>query len=103
VKLGFRDLIKKTDGSCTGNLTLAVRDDGSEQKDLDPFVAARLERSRTAQTLTEANKLFEQGRVGDARAKLASRSADLKANEARALALAPTTAAPRSTSRGASP
>ena len=95
VKLGFRDLMKKTDGTCTGSLTLAVKDDGSEQKDLDPFVAARLERSRTAQTLTEANKLFEQGRVGDARAKLASRSADLKANEARALALAPTTAAPK--------
>ena len=95
VKLGFRDLMKKTDGTCTGSLTLAVKDDGSEQKDLDPFVAARLERSRTAQTLTEANKLFEQGRVGDARAKLASRSADLKVNEARALALAPTTAAPK--------
>jgi Ca-activated chloride channel family protein len=95
LKLGFRDLVKKSDGSCTGNLTLAVKDDGSEQKDLDPFVAARLERSRTAQTLTEANKLFEQGRVGDARAKLATRSTELKATEARALALAPTTAAPK--------
>lgn len=95
LKLGFRDLLKKSDGACTGSLTLAVKDDGSEQKDLDPFVAARLERSRTAQTLTEANKLFEQGRVGDARAKLASRSADLKASESRALALAPTVAAPK--------
>lgn len=95
LRLGFRDLVKKSDGSCTGNLTLAVKDDGSEQRDLDPFVAARLERSRTAQTLTEANRLFEQGRVGDARARLASRSADLKASESRALALAPTTAAPK--------
>ncbi|MFO0736176.1 MAG: VWA domain-containing protein [Labilithrix sp.] len=95
LKLGFRDLVKKSDGTCTGNLTLAVKDDGSEQKDLDPFVAARLERSRTAQTLTEANKLFEQGRVGDARARIAAGQADLKATESRALALAPSAAAPK--------
>ena len=81
VKLAFRDLVKKADGDCGGNLTLLVKEDGSEQKDLDPFVAARLERSRTSQTLTEANRLFEAGRISDARAKLASRTADLHATE----------------------
>lgn len=102
LKLAFRDLIKKTDGSCAGSLTLAVKSDGSEQKDLDPFVAARLERSRTAQTLTEANKLFEQGRVADARAKLAARKDELKKTETSALALAAAaapSAAPRRSAR----
>lgn len=88
VKLTFRDLVKKTDSSSTGSLVLQIKNDGSEQKDLDPFVAARLERSRTAQTLTEANRLFEAGRAGDARAKLAARRTDLKKTESQALALA---------------
>ena len=101
LKLAFRDLVKKADGTCNGRLTLAVRDDGSEQKDLDPFVAARLERSRTAQTLTEANKLFEAGRVGEARAKLAARKSDLKKSESSALAVAAASpfSAPRRSAR----
>ncbi|MBX3230969.1 MAG: VWA domain-containing protein [Labilithrix sp.] len=102
LKLAFRDLVKKSDGSCDASLTLAVKEDGSEQTDLDPFVAARLERSRTAQTLTEANKLFEQGRVGDARAKLATRNAELRKKESSIVAAAsaaPATIAPRRPSR----
>jgi Ca-activated chloride channel family protein len=97
VKLAYRDLVKKTDGSCGGNLALAIRSDGSEQKELDPFVAARVERSRTASTLTEANKLFESGRVGEARAKLATRQVELKKteNESLAFAKAAPTTAPR--------
>lgn len=97
VKLAFRDLLKRADGSCSGSLTLAVKSDGSEQKELDPFVAARLERSRTAQTLTEANKLFEAGHVSDARAKLAARKVELKKTESSALALA--TASPTNAPR----
>ncbi len=102
VKLGFRDLVKKGEGSCNGSLALAIKNDGTEQKDLDPFVAARLERSRTAQTLTEANKLFEAGRIGDARAKLALRKDELKKTEASALAFAAAapSAAPRRAAKG---
>lgn len=88
VKLAYRDLVKKSDGSCGGNLAVAVRSDGSEQKDIDPFVAARVERSRTAETLTEVNKLFESGRVGEARAKLATRKVELKKRESESLASA---------------
>jgi hypothetical protein len=74
-----------------------VRSDGTEQRDLDPFVAARVERSRTASTLTEANRLFESGRVGEARAKLATRAVELKKteNESLAVAAARPTTAPR--------
>ena len=97
VKLAYRDLVKKTDGTASGNLAVAIRSDGTEQRELDPFVAARVERSRTASTLTEANKLFEQGRGTEARAKLATRSADLKRAEGESLAFAAKTpsAAPR--------
>jgi len=99
--LAFRDLVRKSDGSCNGTLIADVRSDGSEQRELDPFVAARLERSRTAQTLTEANKLFEAGRIGEARAKLAARKDDLKRTESRALAIAAAapTSAPRHSAR----
>ncbi|MBX3224134.1 MAG: VWA domain-containing protein [Labilithrix sp.] len=102
VKLAFRDLVKRADGACSGSLSVAVKADGSEQQELDPFVAARLERSRTAQTLTEANKLFEAGRVGEARAKLAARKTDLKKTETTALAFAAAapSAAPRRSARG---
>jgi Ca-activated chloride channel family protein len=102
LKLAFRDLVKKSDGACSGSLALSVKADGSEQRELDPFVAARLERSRTAQTLTEANKLFEEGRVGEARAKLASRKEDLKKSGEVALATAASAApaaAPRRSAR----
>jgi Ca-activated chloride channel family protein len=88
VKLAYRDLVKKTDGSCGGNLAVAIRSDGAEQRELDPFVAARLERSRTAQTLTDVNKLFESGRVDEARAKLAARKVELQKTESQSLAFA---------------
>ena len=102
VKLAYRDLVKKSDASASGSLAVLVKSDGSEQRDLDPFVAARVERSRTALTLTEANKLFEAGRVDEARAKLATRKTDLKKTGDDALALAaarPTTIAPARASR----
>jgi Ca-activated chloride channel family protein len=103
LKLAFRDLAKKSDAATSASLALAVKADGSEQRDLDPFVAARLERTRTAQTLTDANKLFEAGRVGEARAKLSARKDDLKKTETLALAAAsgaPASAAPRRAAKG---
>jgi Ca-activated chloride channel family protein len=88
LKLTFRDLLQRSDANVTGNLALLIKGDGTAQKDLDPFVAARLERSRTAQTLTEANDLFTQGRVEEARRKLALQSEALKKADERARAVA---------------
>ena len=101
IKLAYRDLLKKSDGSAGGNLSLAIREDGSEQKELDPFVAARVERSRTATTLTDANKLFEQGRVDEARAKLARRQVELKRIEDESLAFAKASPAKSAPARSA--
>jgi Ca-activated chloride channel family protein len=85
VKLAYRDLVQKTDGSCSGALALMVTDDPANvQRDLDPFVAARFERSRTAQTLTEANLLFEQGRLVEARKRLRDQEESLSRAEEKA-------------------
>jgi Ca-activated chloride channel family protein len=88
IKLAYRDLVTRTDGAANGEIALDVVSDGSAQKDLDPFVAARLERSRTAQTLTEANQLFEQGRVDEAKRKLETQKEALDVTARRSHALA---------------
>jgi Ca-activated chloride channel family protein len=85
VKLAYRDLVQKTDGTCSGALALMVTGDpAGVQKELDPFVAARVERSRTAQTLNEANLLFQQGRIDEARERLHKQQASLDNAEAKA-------------------
>jgi Ca-activated chloride channel family protein len=78
LSLAYRDVVRRDDGRCEGALALEVRDDGRAQRELDPFVAARVERSRTARTLTEANELFSKGKADDARATLARRQRELE-------------------------
>jgi Ca-activated chloride channel family protein len=100
MSLGYRDVLARQDAHCSGSLAVDVRDDGTAQRDLDPFVAARVERSRTAHALLEANDLFSQGRATEARAELARRQSELALSApravARAAALPPGTAgAPR--------
>ena len=86
MSLGYRDVLRRQDDRCAGSLALDVRDDGTEQRDLDPFVAARVDRSRTAHALLEANELFSQGRSGEARTQLARRQAELAKDAPRAVA-----------------
>jgi Ca-activated chloride channel family protein len=98
--LSYRDLIARTEGRSAGSLGLVVKNDGSEQRELDPFVAARIERSRTSQTLTRANVLFEQGRVDEARAALQNQHNELAKAEALALGAPAKTAVPKTNGRG---
>jgi Ca-activated chloride channel family protein len=84
VKLAYRDFLTKADGSCSGSLAVNVTTDKAAVFDLDPFVAARIERSRTAQTLTEANRLFALGKVDEARDTLKRQEASLAKTEASA-------------------
>ncbi len=83
VSLAYRDLLSRRDGSCAGDLALAVKSDGTAQRELDPFVATRLERSRTGESLTAANDLFEQGKVAQAQEVLATRETELRRRSAR--------------------
>ena len=88
MKLRYRDLSLRTDATCAGDLGLLVTDDAHAQQDLDPFVAARVARSETAEALTTANALFEQGRVGEAEKVLATRRSALHRSAAVASAVA---------------
>lgn len=99
LKLSYRDLVERTNGACEGELALDVASDGGAQKDLDPYVAARLERSRTAETLTEANTLFEQGRFAEAKAKLAAQEDELQKTQTVATLAAGHAAKPKAASR----
>lgn len=73
VDMTYRDHVGDTDGRCGGKLVLAVADGPSS--DLDAIVEGRVNRSETASTLKEANELFQQGRVADAKKKLEARAA----------------------------
>jgi Ca-activated chloride channel family protein len=77
LSLGYRDVLARKDALCSGSLALDVRDDGSAQRELDPFVAARVERNRTAHALLEANELFSKGHASEARAELEKRRDEL--------------------------
>jgi Ca-activated chloride channel family protein len=88
LSLAYRDVVRRDDGRCAGELALEVRDDGRAQRELDPFVAARVERSRTARALTEANDLFSKGKADDARATLARRQRELEHEAKPAIAAA---------------
>ncbi len=68
VDVTYRDLVANTDGHCGGKLALEVGGQGTG--DLDPVVNGRVQRSETASTLKEANGLFAQGKVTEARRKL---------------------------------
>lgn len=72
VEMTYRDHVADTDGRCSGKLALAVTD--GPGGDLDAVVEGRVNRSETASTLREANDLFAQGRVADARRKLEARA-----------------------------
>lgn len=78
VRLRYRDLLTDKAGECEGKLEVELTDDAAVASDLDPVVEERVNRSETASTLKEANFLFEQGKVGDARRRLEDRVSGLR-------------------------
>jgi Ca-activated chloride channel homolog len=87
VEMTYRDHVADTDGRCNGKLALTVADGPSG--DIDAVVEGRVNRSETASTLKEANDLFSQGRVTDAKKKLEARADALARAEATAKTRAP--------------
>jgi Ca-activated chloride channel family protein len=94
VSLHWHDLVSRVDDGVASGLSIAVKPAEDAQADLDPFVAARLERSRTARTLTDANLLFEQGKRDEARRALEKTADEIQASKAKASAAAKHVAAP---------
>lgn len=77
VDVTYRDLVGSSDGHCGGKLALEVG--GAGAADLDPVVNGRVRRSETASTLKEANDLFAQGKVVEARKRLDAQERSLQA------------------------
>ncbi|MEO7331285.1 MAG: hypothetical protein ABI193_22100, partial [Minicystis sp.] len=89
VALGFRDLVKKEDGRCSGKLGVMVTRDASKVSALDGVVEGRLQRAETAAVLLQANELAEKGKLDEAQAKLSARQRDLDVAAVRAKSAAP--------------
>ena len=89
VEMTYRDLVASTDGRCSGKLEAEIITDPSQASDLDAVVAGRVQRSETAATLKQANFLFQQGKVGEARRKLESQQEALRGEAAKAKKVAP--------------
>ncbi|MFS8067094.1 MAG: vWA domain-containing protein [Byssovorax sp.] len=77
VDLTYRDLAAGSESRCAGKLALEVGD-GAGAGELDPVVSGRVRRSETVTTLNEANGLFAQGRVVEAKRKLEQQEKTLR-------------------------
>jgi len=78
VRLRFDDRKTGGEGSCSGKLDVRIGADGEAGSELDPIIATRIERTRTADTLDAVNELLEQGRTEEAEAKLAAQEKTLR-------------------------
>ncbi|XYH92430.1 vWA domain-containing protein [Sorangium sp. So ce1128] len=89
VGLAYRDLVAGTDARCQGKLGVALADRDADASELDALVAGRVQRSETAATLKQANFLFEQGRLDEARSKLDAQQRSLRSAADKAKRAAP--------------
>jgi Ca-activated chloride channel homolog len=78
VSVKYRDLAKDAKGADFTSKGVLSTKTAARQSDPDPFVIARVERSATARALDEANRLFREGKLEDARTKLNTRLETLK-------------------------
>jgi Ca-activated chloride channel family protein len=78
VEMTYRDLVANNDARCDGKLGVEITENPGDASDLDAIVAGRIQRSETAATLKQANFLFQQGRVADARSKIESQQQALR-------------------------
>ena len=89
VEMTYRDLVASTEGRCEGKLEAVITSDPAQASDLDAVVAGRVQRSETVSTLKQANFLFQQGRLGEARRKLETQQQALKDEAVKAKRSAP--------------
>jgi Ca-activated chloride channel family protein len=89
VAMTYRDLVADREGSCAGKLGVEITDSPADASDLDAVVAGRVQRSETAAALKQANFLFQQGRLNEARSKLEAQQQALRGAASRAKTTAP--------------
>jgi Ca-activated chloride channel family protein len=87
VRVNYRDLVKVSDERRHGALSLLLG--SGEASPLDPVVAARLQRSQTADTLLELNRKMNEGDAQGALRLIERKRAELTAGSAYASQSAP--------------
>lgn len=87
--LGYRDLVEGRDARCEGELAVEVTGDAARASETDGVVLGRVNRSETADTLSEANALFAKGEVAEARRRLSEQAARLRGSAPKAASAAP--------------
>ncbi len=89
VELAWDDIASGRPETLAGDLEIELTSDQKRVTALDPFVAARLGRTRTADTLTESNELIKTGNVEGAKQKIEQALAELREQKRAAAARAP--------------
>lgn len=89
VEMTYRDLVANNDARCEGKLGVEITDNAAEASELDAIVAGRVQRSETASALKQANFLFQQGRVVEARRKIETQQQALQGAASKAKTAAP--------------
>lgn len=89
VDVAYRDLVSDRPTKVGGELALLRVPSGEASSDTDALVLDRLQRSRTASALKEANTLFSVGKSGEAKKKLEQAKQSLVESQSRAKGRAP--------------
>jgi Ca-activated chloride channel family protein len=88
VSIRYDDRVERARQHAAAALAVEITPRGSALQSMDPWVAARIERSRTSAVLEDANRLIRQGRAADARDRLEAQSRRLSDTAAKAKAAA---------------
>lgn len=89
VDVAYRDLVSDRASKLGGELAVLRVASGEAASDTDALVLDRLQRSRTASALKEANTLFSVGKSGEAKKKLEQAKQSLVESQSRAKGRAP--------------
>ncbi len=84
VEMTYKDLVNDTEGRCGGKLGVKLVGSSSEASEIDPIVFGRIERNETVSALKDANDLFAQGKVAEAKKRLDDQNRALKSAAERA-------------------
>ena len=87
VRLHYNDLSEGSAGDCEGELLAQLSDDSSAIATLDGLVSARVSASETAETLEEANALFNAGQADEAQKILDTKREALRHKRAGAVSV----------------
>jgi Ca-activated chloride channel family protein len=84
VDLTFQDHVENKPARCGGTLGTVLTSSPADASEIDPVVSARLQRSETAVALDEANALWTQGNIEQARRRLSNQAQAIRSQAEKA-------------------